>query len=59
MLNVIMTGGGKNNEDFKYSMHSLEKKLNKKVLKIHHIPYHEADAVMAQAEATAETAARQ
>ena len=54
MLTTIMDGGGKNNEDFKYPLRSLKKKLDKKLLEIRHLPYHEADEAMASIVALSE-----
>ena len=46
MLNTIMAGDGKNNEDFKYPLRRLKEKLDDKLLEIRHMPYSQAHQEM-------------
>ena len=46
MLNRIMEAGGSSNEDFRFPLRNLKEKLEKKLLSIRHMSYHDAHTKM-------------
>ena len=55
MLKEIMTAGGKDNNDFKYELRTLERKLDKKLLEIRHKSWAEQERILINEELDVQT----